>query len=201
MRAARLALAVLVLIASAGSRADGETVTSTLTLDSLSRISYGTRAYAIPSGSKIRLRCAPSTDGAVAIRIHPADARLRAVDLEQDGGQLRFELADEAKGFMRIGSGGEIEAEIDAVVRVTVTDDAGHGVAGRIPVRLTTGFVEAWSADGGHPVEVEGMPTDTSSRGIQLVGSATAGDADPVAPGAAVHVVLSGALDRVPRLK
>ncbi len=201
MRALRLALAILVVSGAAEVPALGETVTSTLTLDSLSRISYGARVYAIPAGGTIRLRWEPSTDGSVAVRIDPAAARLGAVDLGADGGQIRFELADVAKGFMRIGAGGQVEAEVDALVRVTVTDNAGGGVTGLIPVRLTTGLVEAWSAKGGYPVEVEGMPTHASSRGIQLVGSATAGDDDPVAPGAAVSVVLSGALDLVPSLK
>jgi hypothetical protein len=200
MRVIRLAFVIGALLGN-GQLASAETVTSTLTLDGLSRVVYGAKVYELPSGSTIRLRCEPSTNGAVAVRVRPEDARLATIDLEGDGGQMRFELADEAKGFMRLVTGGEIEMQVEALVRVTVTDGLGRGISGRVPIRLTTGMIETWSADGGHATEVEGMPTTSSSRGIQLVGSATAGHDDPVAPGAAVHVVLSGALDPVPPFK
>lgn len=194
--------ALLGVVSPARGEAEVEkTVTSVsvLTLDSLSHVSFDDRVVVpIPAGGTIRFRCYAHGDGeSVALRAHASDFSSLSLSLPSGQGKVELELLRPAKGFMRTTPGGDLHMEFEIAARVSTEGEKGTRVQER-PIRFTTESLETWNATGTKRLDVNGLRVNAGSRVVQLVAKMTAGPEDPPVPGAAVYIVLSGILDRLP---
>ena len=192
---ATLALGLAWLLAGPAASAE---MTSTLTLDGLSFISFGRQqTFPIPSGSTIRFRFGePNADGSVPFRIEPGDVSIAPISLAESGGELRYSLASPASGVMRTAEGGR-RIDFRAAVDATLVQAAEQGTY-TYSMPFTTETLKAKSLGGDLEIEVTGMRLVDGVWYVQLVG-ATVNQANAFpAPGTAVYTVLSGRFDRIP---
>jgi hypothetical protein len=162
-----------------------------LTLDPLSMISIGDREFVSVPMASLPIRATQSgLTGVTALRIESNEFGERKLTVR--GLEVAVRLARPGRGFARQLADGAYLVEIEALFEVTA---AGH--ARTVPVVLTSGPIEAWSADGSRKLSVAGEPVDTS-RAVRLVGAAPTPLDGGKASGDPIYVVLSGVLDRAP---
>lgn len=195
-------LAATFLLASAVSwpfsSAKAEELVATLTLDGLSFVSFANQhVYSIPGGSTMRFRFGAPNAGSRGITIEPEDVNLGQLRLRTGDGFMQFGLVREAFGHARRNADGTVAIEVDALVSV-ILNHSEHGGAKTVRVHFTTETAEATGLDGLGRRSITGMRAASGSKGVQLVGAATADETDYPAPGAAVLVVLSGVFDELP---
>ncbi len=199
----RKSTALFATLALIGPLASGQTVSaqetlSTLTLDSLSFISFGDRAvFAIPSGATLQLRFgSPQDDGSVPFVIHPDEVAIPPIALESEPGTLTYTLQGDAQGVVEQADSG-LSVELTATIAATLEGAESSGTKIHT-LRFSTASASATNLFGTESVSVTGMQLDPEARYLQLVGATTNPETARPEPGAAVYAVLSGTLDKLP---
>jgi hypothetical protein len=195
-------LAALVSAQALAAPPPAEPFFATLTLDGLSRLSFGgEESFPIADGGTIRFEFqAASADGSLGFLVRPSEALLDPIPLRFEDESLEVSLARQATGSVRKGADGRLILEVDAYVVVTLNHPEEPG-SKRLPIRLTTEQVTARGFDGTRDIVVSGSRTSPGGRTVQLVGATTNAADDYPRPGAPVYVVLSGSFDRLPDVR
>lgn len=190
------------LVVSVAPAARGEGLAATLTLDALSFVSFSDREIlAIPAGSTIRFRFdAASESGSVSFEIRPGDVEIRPIPL-QGGGALFYRLAAPTTGVVRREPDGDLSVEFAASIVVSLDDSSRADQKAIYSLRFTTGRAEARSRNGWDSVAIEGARMDPMARHLQLVGATVNAANAMIEPDSAVHSVLSGSFDVLPRIE
>jgi hypothetical protein len=197
MRSTQLLPACLLFFSALSAHAE-ETV-ATLRLDGLSFVSYGSQhVYAVPPGSWMRLRFGDVRSGSIPLRVEPQDVEIGELKLRDDDESfLQFGLVRRAVGHAYRNADGTVKIELDALVSVIVNDRE-RGGSDVVRVRFTTETAASTGTDGLGTRSITGMRPAAGSKAIQLVSATVTEPGGYPVPGAAVLVVLSGVLDRIP---
>jgi hypothetical protein len=194
--AVKVLLVVMMVLASA-ARLDAETMTSTLTLDSLSFVSFqNEEVLLLPGGSSIRFHFASvQPDGTLPFTIDPADITIPPIGLPGTSDTLAYGIAEPASGTIRTTSSGRV-IEFTAKVTAALSSSAGGAFTYSMP--FTTETTSATNLAGNLSIEVTGMRLVEGVWYAQIVG-ATVNQANAYPkPGTAVYTVLSGQFDQLP---
>lgn len=185
-------LAALLLAAPAATETVG-----TLTLDSLSYISFGDdEILYLPAGSTLRFRFGTTAaDGSTPFTIQPADVAIGDVPV-LSGGVLRYGMASPAAGTIRATPNGR-RIDFTATVRATL-ERGGDSGSYDYAIPFTTEAAAAANRPGTETLVVSGMRLVEGAWYGQIVGATTNRENAYPEPGAAVYTVLSGSFDRVP---
>lgn len=192
----RIALVMLMMaVVLSSSRARAETV-GTLTLDSLSYVSFQDQQVLSLAGGTIRFHFGETqSDGSVPFSIAPGDVSIP--DISLSGGQiLRYALAAGASGSLHPSTTGQTVA-LNASITATLIEGEGED-EGTYTYAVPFTTETASASSGGQTVSVTGVRIVPQARYVQLVG-ATVNKPDAVPqPGTAVYTVLSGSFDQLP---
>jgi hypothetical protein len=173
-------------------------VVSTLTLDSLSFISFeGHENLAIPSGSTLRFHFgAPALDGTIPFDLDPSDVVIGEVPLWSSDGVLRYSLAAPTSGSATRTADGVRMSFPASVVATLVRDDGEYPLA--YSLTLTTETAAASNASGTNTETIVGERVIPGPNYVQLAGATTNKTNAFPEPGSAVYLVLSGSFDQLP---
>lgn len=170
-------------------------VESTLTLDSLSFISFQDEVTNPIAGGTLRFNfAAPNPDGSIPFTIAPNDVSLAPVTIPSLHASLQYSLANQASGVMTSTPSGR-KIVFNGIVAAKDLDDP-DSQERTYTLSFTTEEATAESLDGSTTVEREGVRIPTAARYVQLVG-ATVNESENL-HGAAVYMVLSGTFDQLP---
>lgn len=193
-RVVTIVVAVLLSVTSSAEESP-----ATLFLDSNSYIAYGdSETLRVPSGSRIQFRLgSPIPDGSIPLTVKPSGLSMSPIPIAQ-GAAIEYTLGETATGTLRAKDGGQ-EIELFATLVATLQGRP-EVPAVTYSLRLTTGRVQAESADRTSAIAIDGVGASPSNA-VQLVGAATnRPDAYP-GPGEVVYAVLSGHFDWLPTLR
>jgi hypothetical protein len=173
-------------------------VVSTLTLDSLSFISFeGYENLSIPSGSTLRFRFGePASDGSVPFSLSPSDVSIGEIPLWSSDGVLRYTLAAPTTGTATLTPGG-IRLSFPATVVATLVRDGAENPLS-YSLTLTTETTAASDATGTNTETITGERVIPGPNYVQLAGATTNKTNAFPEPGRAVCLVLSGSFDQLP---
>ncbi|MCP5058517.1 MAG: hypothetical protein GY937_17585 [bacterium] len=188
---------VLLVLLQLSVPAGAETTTGTLTLDSLSFISFeGYENLNLPAGSTIEFAFSdPDPGGSVSFTILPSGVSIPSIQLWSTPGELRYTLAAPATGTATKTSEG-IKISFSATVSVTLVQQGGGTFQYSLP--FTTESASATNAAGTNTVSLSGMQLVEGPNHVQLVGATTNKTNAFPEPGRAVSSVLSGTFDTFP---
>lgn len=189
------AFSLMLMLASPGFADES---VSTLTLDSLSFISFGDHeVLPIPSGSTVRFRFGPpEPDGTVPFTIEPGD--LSIPPISSRSGTLDYSMAEPASGTMRPTKNGRT-IEFDAIVRARLVRPDGTGGTMEYSMPFSTESTSAANLAKTRTVRITGMRLVEGAWYAQIVGATVNKRNAYPKPGTAVYTVLSGTFDRIPQ--
>jgi len=187
------AIALATLSSISATRSGAETV-GTLTLDSLSFVSFQDEQVLPLAGGRVRFHFgAPASDGSIPFSIAPEDVSIPEISLSS-GETLRYGLASASSGRLVPSATGHI-VQFSATVTATLIRGEEEGTLS-YGVPFTTETASATS--GGRSVQVTGVRIVPAARYTQLVGATVNKPNAVPKPGTAVYTVLSGSFDRLP---
>jgi hypothetical protein len=196
--ASRGTLVLLAAVALAtGSATRAQERTGTLTLDSLSYLSFDDEEFVpIPAGTRIRFRFGEADErGSVPFTIAREDLSLPQLALSNRR-SLSVGLSAPGEGSVRRAPNRALVVELHALVETRLDRQAEAGVHS---LRFTTETALARNLARTRTLRVSGMRLDASTRAVQLVATTTGAREDPK-PGAAIYVLLSGTFDAIPEV-
>ena len=179
-----------------GDSLSAEENIGTLTLDSLSYVSFQDEETLSLAAGTIRFHFGrPLSTGAIPFTIEPEDVSIPAIAV-RGGGTLSYSLASPASGVIKTTESGR-QIAFTAAIDATFREEDHEGTL-RHSIPFTTESASATSSNGRDRVEATGMRVPDGTSYVRLVGAST-NDADAVPkPGTAVYTVLSGTFDRLP---
>jgi len=189
----QLAAALILVAVVPASRARAETV-GTLTLDSLSYVSFQDEQVLSLAGATIRFHFgAVQLDGSIPFKIAPDDVSIPEISLSGDR-TLRYGLASATSGLLRPSPTGQI-LEFNASVTATLTEGKDEGT---FTYTVPFSTESATATSGTKSVHVTGARIVPAARYTQIVGATVNKPNAVPKPGTAVYTVLSGSFDQLP---
>lgn len=189
--------AITIAVIASFSSFSANAETGTLTLDTLSFISFqDNEVLLLPPGSTVQFEfSAPDSNGSIAFTISPTGIAIAPVDVPSLGRSLSYGLSSPATGVIRPTPTGRV-IEFDGNVSATLSGSDGTTFV--YPIEFTTETAYASDALGHFGIEVTGLRLVEGVWYAQIVGGTTNHDNAFPEPGAAVYSVLSGQFDQLP---
>lgn len=191
-----LSLVAIAMLLS--TNASGQ-MTGTLTLDSLSFISFqDQQILSLPAGSTLEFQFGqPNANGTIPFSISPTGLSIAPIGLPSSAGSLLYGLAGTATGLVVPTTDGHI-IRFSANVTASLQDSGTRSGTYTYPMLFTTETTAATDVLGQTTVERTGVRLIDGVWYIQLVAATTNNENAFPAPGMAVYSVLSGQFDQLP---